>query len=119
MLHEPNEELGIGLFKVKSNYNAIVLSKIYDSLPCIRFAGPNFINHGGGNSFPIYPYPDPDNKRYLFQENGKLYLFKMKSESAIEIKFYDKRLSPAPSWWDDIHTVYTNFARCTGTVITE
>ena len=92
ILREPDEELGIGLFGVKSNYNPIVLSKIYGSLPGIRFAEPNFINHGGGNSFPIYPYPDPDNKRYLFQENGKLYLFKMKSESAIELNFHDTQL---------------------------
>lgn len=43
ILREPDEELEIGLFEVKSNYNPIVLSKIYGSLPGIRFAEPNFI----------------------------------------------------------------------------
>jgi len=111
ILREPDEELGIGLFGVKSNYNPIVLSKIYGSLPGIRFAEPNFINHGGGNSFPIYLYPQPDKRRYLFKENGKLYLFEMKSGDSIEIKFWNKRLNPAPSWWDEVNKVYTNFAR--------
>ena len=119
ILREPDEELGIGLFEVKSNYNPIVLSKIYGSMPGIRFAEPNFINHGGGNSFPLYPNPQPNNSRYLFQENGKLYLFKLKPDDSIEIKIWDRRVSPAPSWWDDIHTVYANFARWTGTVSTE
>jgi len=115
MLREPDKELGIGLFKVKSNYNPIILSNIYVSLPGIRFAEPNFVNHGGENSFPIYPYLQPDVSRYLFQENSKLYLFEMKSGESTEIKFWNRRLKSAPSWWDDINTVYANFSQWPGT----
>mgnify|MGYP005865413705 CR=1 FL=1 len=112
---DPPDRLDIASLAVDSSYNPWVLSRMYATLPGVRFAEPNLVVHIAGGTFPLFARPVLPVREYIFVADyeGTMsqqhWYYQIGPQDSVHSDYWEEFTETEPPWTAAMDSVLRHF----------